>query len=411
MVIIGAIIAWYLAHEALHFWYHYRGDYFTAGITWTLLEVEVPRENDKTPLAMELILTNALYQITQKGLWEKYVQGAVRFWTTLEMTSTEGRIRFFMRCPSRMAGLLETQVYAQYPQAKVRPIADEDDYVWKVGDIRKDSAWNCWGCEFKLEKNDAYPIKTYIKYGLDKPATKEEHKVDPLTPTIELFGTMGKDEHMWMQIFVAASQKEYGHGHHGHKFVEEAQAELDRLSAPYTREHLKPDGVGVTLEPRVPDFLKSKFEGIKAKVQKLPFDCGIRLIYAAKKEAFRNESRRALRTIFRQYYDPDSNALVRFNNTQFDYPWQDLSGNRIWQVKKRMIDRYRTRTFFNAPFFVQWKWPWFIDFFVSFYTPEVFVLNSEEIATIFHFPGMVSETPTFKRIESKVAKPPQNLPM
>ena len=38
------------------------------------------------------------------------------------------------------------------------------------------------------------------------------------------------------------------------------------------------------------------------------------------------------------------------------------------------------------------------------------VLNSEELATIYHFPGQVAETPTFKRIESKRAEPPQNLP-
>jgi len=411
LTLIGIFIVYWLFHQALHFWYHYRGDYFIAGMTWTLLEVEVPRENDKTPLAMELILSNALYQASTKGMWEKYVDGAVRFWSVLEMTSTEGRIRFFIRCASRTAGLVETQIYAQFPQAKVREIPDEEDYVWGVGDINKDSDWNAWGCEFKLEKNDPYPIKTYVKYGLDKPATKEEHKVDPLTPTIELFGTMGKGEHMWMQIFVRASMKEYGHGHHGHNFTDECQAELDLLSKPYTREHLKPDGSGVTLEPRVPDFLKTKFEGIKGKSGKLPFDCGIRVIYAAKKEAFRNEGRRALRTIFRQYADPDLNAFSRVHSTQFDYPWQDLTGNKLWRKKKMMIDRYRTRSFFNLPFYMQWHYPWLLDFFIPVYPPEIFVLNAEELATIFHFPGMVSETPTFKRIESKVAKPPQNLPI
>lgn len=407
----GIVVVYWLAQQAVDFWYHYKGDYFTHGITWSLLEIEVPRANDKTPLAMELILSNALYQASFKGLWEKYHDGAIRFWSTLEMISSEGRIRFFIRCPSRMAGLVETQIYAQYPQSKIREIPNDDDYVWQVGDVRPDSDWNCWGCEFTLDQHDSYPIKTYVKYGLDKPATKEEHKVDPLTPTIELFGTMGKGEHMWMQIFVRASEK-YGNQPGGYDFTKECQAELDKLSEPYTRQHPKPAGMdGFTLEPKVPDFLKTKFEGIKAKTQKLPFDCGIRVVYAARKEVFRHESRRALRTIFRQYYDPDLNAIVRTNSTQFDYPWQDLTGKKLWRMKKTMIDRYRTRSFFSLPFYIQFKWPWFISFFFPTYRPNVFVMNTEEISTIFHFPGMVSETPTFKRLESKVAKPPQNLPM
>ena len=52
-------------------------------------------------------------------------------------------------------------------------------------------SWNLWGCEFKLLKPDAYPIKTYIDFGLDKDP-KEEFKVDPISPVIELFGSIGE---------------------------------------------------------------------------------------------------------------------------------------------------------------------------------------------------------------------------
>ena len=39
------------------------------------------------------------------------------------------------------------------------------------------------------------------------------------------------------------------------------------------------------------------------------------------------------------------------------------------------------------------------------------LLSTEEIATLWHLPGRVAETPTFTRIESKKAEPPANLPI
>jgi hypothetical protein len=39
------------------------------------------------------------------------------------------------------------------------------------------------------------------------------------------------------------------------------------------------------------------------------------------------------------------------------------------------------------------------------------VLNTEELATIYHFPGMVAAAPTIERIEAKKVEPPPNLPM
>jgi hypothetical protein len=45
------------------------------------------------------------------------------------------------------------------------------------------------------------------------------------------------------------------------------------------------------------------------------------------------------------------------------------------------------------------------------YQRTPFVLNTEELATIYHFPGRVAETPTFGRIEAKKGEPPSNLPI
>ena len=57
------------------------------------------------------------------------------------------------------------------------------------------------------------------------------------------------------------------------------------------------------------------------------------------------------------------------------------------------------------------KVPDLLDELIDFINTNPLNLNAIELATIFHFPGMVSETPSFKRLESKIAKPPSNLPI
>ena len=79
-------------------------------------------------------------------------------------------------------------------------------------------------------------------------------------------------------------------------------------------------------------------------------------------------------------------------------------------MKKRMLDWYRLRIFYNVPVQYNLNYPALIKNFFPSGKPQIFVVSSEELATLFHFPGMVSETPTFKRIESRIAKPPSNLP-
>jgi hypothetical protein len=80
--------------------------------------------------------------------------------------------------------------------------------------------------------------------------------------------------------------------------------------------------------------------------------------------------------------------------TAFDYPWEDFREIRLNRRKWRMFDAYRRRQYFYPP-----------------YKRPHFVLSAEEVATIYHFPGMVAATPTLPHIESKKGEPPVNLPI
>ena len=70
-----------------------------------------------------------------------------------------------------------------------------------------------------------------MDFGLDDDP-KEEFKVDPISPVIELFGSLKKGEQMWIQIVITPSKKEFHthgtwFGHHD--WVAESKVETGRL--------------------------------------------------------------------------------------------------------------------------------------------------------------------------------------
>ena len=419
----GPILAMYAAFEM---WHHFVTDRFIVGMQWTLFEIEVPREVEKTPMAMELILTNAMYHASQKGIWETWIVGAPHFWFSLEIAGVDGRVGFYVRTPSRVRDLIETQIYAQYPQAKVREC---EDYTLRVPYDAPNKDWYVWGCEFKLEFPSAIPIRTYKDYGLDKPSDKEQQKIDPLTPTIEFLGALQKGQQVWIQHVIRPAKTAY-HSHKTHEhqgWVEEAREEMDRITSPYTQEFYQTVGsqnakekdhfTDIGYQIRLPEQTTQKIKKMQEKIQKLGFDIGIRVVAVADaryvtKAEFDN-IRRAMRLLFRQYNNPDLNSFVRTNSTGFETPWADPTGLVTQRMTNRMLNWYRLRIFFHPPLLNSTNsvFKAFGKYFLPNGKPNINVLNVEEIATIFHLPGQVSQAPSFKRVDSRTAKPPSNLPI
>ena len=418
-VILLGWIAWKL-------WVHYIQQDFISGIEFVLLEIVPPRDVLRSPQAMELFITNALYHFSYKGGKEEWWQGAVWFWFSLEIASIDGQVHFYIRTPSRIRGLIETQMYAQYPQAQVKAV---EDYTLAVDEITAKSAWNAWGCEFCLLKPEAYPIRTYIDYALDEDP-KEEYKVDPISPIIELFGSIHKGEQMWMQIVVTPSRKMYhtkGTWFGKHDWVAESRFVLLKLLQPFTNTRANVLTGKQGLEVRAPKWMDPRIKRVGDKTGKLGFESGVRVMYLAKKEIYppgtRTNNSRDIRLIFRQFQNPDSNGFDRINSAQGDrysgiFP---ASKKTVMMLANRMLHEYRERAFFHLPLrhhiFSQNHWDWpipgiiGIDGIIKAYVHhKTFVLNTEELATLWHFPGQILKVPTLERIESKEASPPPNLP-
>lgn len=367
--------------------------HFINNIDFVLLEIKLPRDLKKTPLAMEIAL-NGFYQKAQ-GKWPDWVfLGKVRNWFSLEMVSIEGDVHFFVRVNRSLhKDIIEAQLYAQYPNIEIVEVPDYTRYVdFKTG---KDSEWDLWGLEYGLSKEDAYPIKTYVDFGMDREGIKDEEKVDPMTGTIEMLGAVGKNQQMWIQILIQPTKKRFHKEGtlFGKTDWKESGERIIRKISENRRVISSIEGAGNIITD-VSDPAKATTKAIARSISKLGFDCGIRGVYLAKKGTFNPSNIFALLGAFRQYSTNDLNSIEDKRPTSFLYPWEDFFEIRENPRRRRMFNAYKQRSWFYAP-----------------YKRKPFVLNTEELATIFHLPGAVAETPTFGRIDSRKSEPPTNLPL
>ena len=122
---------------------------------------------------------------------------------SIELVSLGGQVHFYIWCHKNFKSRVETQLYAQFPNIEVHEVSD---YALGVHhDLTKYSFG--WIGQFALTKADAYPIKTYIDYGLDKDA-KEEYKHDPIVAVLEYIGSLKAGEQAWIQILIQPHAKE-----------------------------------------------------------------------------------------------------------------------------------------------------------------------------------------------------------
>jgi hypothetical protein len=400
-----------LSYFAWNLWMSYIQTLFIASIKWTLLEVKPPKEVFKSPLAMELVL-NSLYQTGGHGNWlQKYWMGAVRQWFSLEIASIEGGIHFYIRTPSKFKNLIQSQVYAQYPQAEVSEV---EDYTNAVPDFEKNGSIGMWGCNLILTKDDPYPIKTYIDFGLDRAigSLDEEQRIDPITPMLEFMGSIGAGEQIWFQILVRGDTKRFtvknkdGVEEEGKTWTDKAKDVIKEFNNSLNEK----DAEGKTIATRrATRGEQGVIEAIERNASKFGFDAGIRAVYVTAKDKFDANRIPGVTGMVRQYSSNDFNSFKTEKATAFDFPWQDITGNKIVKVKKGMLMAYKSRSYFYGGFDLIKPEKYFTYPEKSGAKP--FILSTEELATMFHLPGRVAETPSFVRIEATKAEPPANLPI
>ncbi|MEX1000315.1 MAG: hypothetical protein WD000_10240 [Thermodesulfobacteriota bacterium] len=374
------------------FWLGYKRREWIKEQGSVLLEIKIPREMMKSPAAMELFIST-LHNSAVGNLLDVYLKGRVRPWFSLELVSIDGTVHFFIWSLKNAKSSIETQLYAQFPNIEVHEVPD-----YSLGIHHDPEKYTFgWFGHMILTKADAYPIKTYIDYGLDKDP-KEEYKNDPMTTVLEYLGSLKKGEQVWIQIMIQANAKEglkYGRILTKPDWKGGVDKEIKDL---IKKARFKPEGDQQPSSLHLSKDQQDTIAAIERNIAKNAFDTMIRAVYFAEKDAFNPTNIGGLIGSFKQFSSNTLNGFKPGFSAGYEYPWQDFRGGKKKKEQKQLLEAYKRRSFFNTPF-------------KNFHI-KPFVLTTEELATIFHFPSSeVAATPTLSRIPSKKAEAPANLPV
>lgn len=371
-------------------WMHYIHacyDYNQGRVT---LLIRLPQEIFKSPLAMEIVLTQLYQTASPDNLVQTYWDGKHPPTFGLEIISTEGDVNFVINAPrKKFKNFIEASLYGQYPGIEIHEMPV--DYTARIPLDGK--GYTLFGLHFGLKKPDAFPLKTYVDFGLDKDP-KEEFKHDPISTVIELLGSLGPGEHLWFQFLISAHRKtSFANGSlfTHNDWTDDIQAEIDKIMGKKDAKDEEDAFVALKLTDGQRDTVKA----LERSKSKFAFNTYVKVIYAAKDGHFNSDRIGHSITSFFADHDLSRNAMSFRWRTDFDYNWwQDPSGRIRQSLKLSELADYKLRS----------------------YTPRTpkdtgSILTTEEVATLFHLPGKVVATPGLVRVPSKKAEAPSNLPL
>ena len=341
-------------------WRNYQRVETVAAIDSVLLILEIPKANDKSELAAEQLFAS-LHGILRDKAELKY-SGGVQEHLSFEIASVNGQIRFYVWVPRALQSFVEGQIYSQYPTVQIHT-ADED-YVTHE---RQHSV--TYTSEITLTDSEFLPIKTFQSF-----------EVDPLAG---ITGTLAKlestGEELWVQVLARPLADDW------HKAADSWITSVKngspfgggfsmKLLAGFFEALWKPPEQGDAAKPKeLSDRNKNRIAEAEKKATKLGYQVKIRLAYLGESETNAKLRMQAIVGTFKQ-----------FNST-------NLNGFRISSpsFKPEDLAKYSQRQF----------------------SDRGFILNIEELASVFHLPHTNVETPNIVWASSKTAEPPAKLPI
>jgi len=309
---------------------------------------------------------------------------------SLEIASIEGKIGFYVTVPKHLVELVEKQINAQYPDAVIEKVKQYNIF-----------SPNCATEAVTLTqvKDAIYPIKTYQKL-----------ESDPLNAITNTFSKLGKKEGAAIQVMLVPDKGKWrkrakevaqsiaegkGPKATSSKFLDKIGGFLHGLlnfGGTMYRSAVHPQDQSATeftagaseeqIQPevRLTPMEEEVFEGLGMKSSKLDFKTSVRVISASPDKASAKANLGNILGALIQFSSPHLNSLKPIEHWFF-------KKKRAKKIIKDYIFRYFPTS-----------------------NRQVMILNTEEIASIFHFPNKNLDTPHVKWLEAKKAPPPSNLP-
>ncbi len=318
-----------------------------------VLAIEVPKENEKTPAAAELLFSS-LHGISDR--------------VSFEIEAREKAIRFYVWAPKALKGYVEAQIYAQYPEASI--FETKDYFPRTTGDLVIAAT------ELKFAKADFVPIKTFLNF-----------EADPIAGLTAALGNLAGSERMWIQLVIRPTNENWRR--QAVRYIEAVKT--GRLSGSLAGEVMKGvaglvgeavrqavTGPPTTQTQKAPVALSPGTElllkAIEEKSGKLGFETKIRLASLASTPAAAKARLDLLLGAFRQFNVQSLNSFV---------------SGAYWTDALAVLSLLRRR---------------------NFASPGI-ILNTTELASLYHLPNASVATPNIVWAGAKKGEPPANLPL
>lgn len=323
-----------------------------------LLILEIPKTNDKSELAAEQLFASLHGILRDPTLIDS---GVAQEHLSFEIAAVNGQIMFYICLPKTLRNFVEGQIYAQYPSVQIK--VAEADYTLNINKSVIHTA------EIGLKESEFLPIRTFNGF-----------EVDPLAG---ITGTLAKledtDEELWIQILarpIADSWHKESEAWVKNnikdkkpKFSLDMKWFLMALGALW-----KPPEQGEKADkPELSEREKLQIAEAEKKAAKLGFKVKIRIAYVGSNEDHARLRMQSIIGTFKQFNSTNLNGFVQ-SQASFEH---------------EKIAAYQARSF----------------------SDEGFVLNIEELASVYHLPHTNVETPNIVWASSKMAEPPSKLPI
>ncbi|PIZ00645.1 hypothetical protein COY62_01760 [bacterium (Candidatus Howlettbacteria) CG_4_10_14_0_8_um_filter_40_9] len=352
-------------------WQNFRKATWASKQEAVILSIKVPRSNEKDPTAAEMMFATLHGILRPKKSLVK--EGSYQEHISFEIVATIDAIQFYVWVPSHLKDFVEGQVYAQYPSAELKIV---EDYSLDI-DMDDDGADDCVaGTEIDLIRNDILPIKTFQNF-----------KVDPLAGITGVLSKLEKsDEQIWIQVLARPipdawknrglsyihSKKNGGVNMDTQNIAKFVFAGFFRFIGELVRTVSSPAESDKKSGKELSPDETARISAIEEKITKLGYQVKIRALYLSKSKLLASQRLQAIVGTFKQY---NSTNLNGFKSTKVYYG-------------KNFLEDYRTRLFMD----------------------KGFILNIEELASLYHLPHTSVETPNIKWTSSKTGEPPTELP-
>ncbi len=317
--------------------------------------------------AMETIYANisGLNKILKPSFWRPKSRRRLSF----EIVVKNGKIFFYVATSLKLKQFITQQIHAQFPEAHIEETEDYNIFS-PQGKIE--------GVALKLAKNSLFPLKTY-----------KNLESDPLNAIINALSRLEKEEGAAIQIIVKPAGPQWRA--YGAKIVKEIKKGKS-LQEAVKGTHSLFQGFGGELHKAVfgpennnnsssplPEKKMSPLEEeavkhIEEKIAKSNLEVNIRVLVSADSE---EKTEVHLENII--------NSFSQYSIHQY--------GNHLQAIHPRRQKKLIT------------------DFIYRRFRPKIkMVLNSEELASLFHFPLPSNKTPNIYWLSSKEAPAPDNMP-